>query len=238
MKFTSKSSIGLIRKQNEDSFCINEDINLIAVADGMGGHRAGEVASSMAVKSFEDYLLEHRGALTDNPQDTMQKAMQEANRIIYETARKNSSQKGMGTTLTAAVFKGSNLFLAHVGDSRAYLIHNDNIKQITQDHSLVNEMVKNGSLTEEEASHHPQKNILTRALGTSPNVIIDLMQIKIKEEDLVILCSDGLTNLVSCDEIREFSRQESDMDRFVEILVDKAIERGGFDNVTVVVCRV
>lgn len=238
MKFSSRSSIGLIRKQNEDSFCINKDLNLIAVADGMGGHRAGEVASSMAVKAFEDYLLENRNLLADDSQDIMQKAVQAANRVIYEAAGSNSSQKGMGTTLTAAVLDGSNLLLAHVGDSRAYLIHNDKIKQITQDHSLVNEMVKNGSLTEEEANRHPQKNILTRALGTSPEVEIDLLKIKIKENDLIILCSDGLTNLVSREEIMAFAAQENDLDRLVESLVDKAIERGGFDNVTVVVCRV
>lgn len=238
MKYSSRSSIGLIRKQNEDSFCINEDLNLIAVADGMGGHQAGEVASSMAVKAFEGYLLEHREAFDVNPQDTMLTAMQEANRIIYETARDNRSQNGMGTTLTVVVLDGGNLFLAHIGDSRAYLIQNQNIRQITQDHSLVNEMVKNGSLTEEQASRHPQKNILTRALGTSPEVITDLAQIKIKKHDLIILCSDGLTNLVNREEILEFAGQENDLDRFAEILVDKAIERGGFDNVTVVVCEV
>lgn len=238
MRYSSKTSIGLVRKHNEDSYCINEDINLFAVADGMGGHKAGEVASSIAVKTLEEILLQQTDRLAIDASAALEQAILTANKNIYETAKENDQQKGMGTTITAALVTGKYLYLAHVGDSRAFLIHKRSIKQVTQDHSLVNELIRNGDITEEQASHHPQKNVLTRALGTSPKVVIDFYQEKVAKGDTLILCSDGLSNLVDRDEIMEIVWAAGDIDTSAELLVDKAIDRGGFDNITVVICQV
>lgn len=235
MKVSTKTNIGLVRKHNEDSYCYNKEIDLLAVADGMGGHKAGEVASSMAVNILTDQLLKQKEQLQTNPETVLIQAVKEANSQIYLTANANKDQNGMGTTITAAILDKNTFFLAHVGDSRAYLVHKNEIKQLTQDHSLVNEMVKNGNLTEEEANQHPQKNILTRALGTSEEVLVDFYQAQVIKGDTLLLCTDGLSNLISREEMIVLVANAGNLDQIADALVDKAIERGGHDNITVVI---
>lgn len=233
------SDVGLKRQNNQDyMFASTEkDFPLFIIADGMGGHNAGEVASSMAVKTILDKF---RGNLEKlNNEKTIKllikEAIQEANDNIYLKSFERQELNGMGTTITMAYVYDTKIFIGHVGDSRAYVVKNRELSQITEDHSLVNELVKNGSITPAEAINHPQRNMITRAVGTSYKINLDLYIINYEDKDKLVLCSDGLTNMVDDNTILEvINSNEVDMYKVCNDLVSLAKNNGGRDNITVV----
>lgn len=228
------TDIGNVRKLNEDYVGYHEDNQkkVYIVADGMGGHNAGEVASKMAVDSAIEYI--NSTDSIENLERVLSEAIQFSNKNIYEFSKTKSSLNGMGTTITACLIKDSKMVVANVGDSRCYVIDNKGIHQVTKDHSLVQQLVDNGSITIEEAAVHPNKNIITRALGTAPVVDIDIYTIDLKEIDRVILCTDGLSNSLTDLEIYEVVIETSNSDA-CDRLVNLSKERGGRDNITVII---
>jgi protein phosphatase len=228
-----KTDKGLVRKENEDAFCIEKDLGLLAIADGMGGHASGEVASKMAIEILKESLKKEEEPLPGR----LRSVVKLANRTIYEAAQSQSQLNGMGTTLTALQLDGNRLSIAHVGDSRAYLIRGGVIEQITDDHTIVSEQVARGTMTREEAARSDMRNILSRALGIGPEVDVDVEELVVSEGDHIVLCSDGLSELVSEDEIlleiESSSRPEIVCDEFVDL----ANQRGGEDNITVIVAH-
>lgn len=231
---------GQERQRNEDNFfaASTSETALLVVADGMGGHQAGDVASSLAVQAAERYwagLEAGALALPGKARLVLEQFMREANDLIYREAAKSSKQRGMGTTLTAALLCGPRLTIGHIGDSRAYLVREGRITLLTRDHSLVEELVDSGQVSPEEARSHPQRHILTRALGTDPQPLIDFMEWDLPPGSLILLCTDGLTGLLNDEEILAACAVHKDARRLVEALVALANERGGIDNITVVV---
>lgn len=237
MRWAQVTDPGLVRKVNEDSLYIAPEIGLLAVADGMGGHQAGEIASGMAIHTLERELphMLRKGA---SPEKALVDSVKLANISIYELSMQNQELKGMGTTITACLKQISNLFVAHVGDSRAYLVRNGNISQLTQDHSLVQELLRNGGINEEQALHHPQRNVLTRALGTEKSVQVDLYHIKISPGDLLLLCTDGLTRYLSQGELLSVINNAPDINTAVRFLLGKALQSGGADNITIILAEI
>ncbi|MBQ9141224.1 MAG: Stp1/IreP family PP2C-type Ser/Thr phosphatase [Lachnospiraceae bacterium] len=204
--------------------------NLFLVADGMGGHKAGDYASRYAVEIISGMV----GRTAEkNPADILKTAIEAANEHIYSKAKEDVSLEGMGTTLVAATCLGKHLQVADVGDSRLYLV-GDEIRQITQDHSLVAEMVRLGNLDEELAKNHPKKNIITRAIGADEKVEIDFFSVELKAGEAILMCTDGLTNMLEDEEIRMIIKGQRDIVEKVEALVEEANKRGGMDNITVV----
>lgn len=232
MRWSQATEVGLVRKQNEDSLCVDPELAFFAVADGMGGHLAGEVASRMAIESVVHRLK--AGDRADTVKNLLD-GVRQANSEIYAASKTDGSCRGMGTTLTAAVVRGGELILAHVGDSRAYIIRGDKIHLLTEDHSLVQEMIRHGGITKEEAREHPHRNVLTRALGTDPLVDVDLISFKPEKGDILLICTDGLCGLVEDGEILDLVRASAGPDRAVKGLVDEALKRGGSDNISVIV---
>lgn len=233
MHVNSLTNIGLVRKANEDNLLTDKKRGLFVVADGMGGHEAGELASGIAIKTLDNFLSSE--IITTNKGNSLYQAIQKANELIYHESQINSSCAGMGTTVTATLFIDDKLYVGHIGDSRVYLIRDKSIKLLTRDHSLVGELLRKGELTESEAYRHPHRNILTRALGTEPKVEIDIFEYEIRPGDLFLLCTDGLYNLVKDDEIlSEISKNGTDLKKSVNQLVTIALNRGGVDNITVV----
>jgi protein phosphatase len=201
----------------------------------MGGHKAGEIASKMALDNLTGFLRENPGRLLEDPTRVLSQAFQQANKAIFAYGREHGEQfRGMGTTLTAALLRGNKLYIAHVGDSRAYLVCGTEIRLLTVDHSLVSELVKNGGITAQEAETHPQRNVLTRAIGTYPSVEVDVCVESINRGDLLILCTDGLSNLVNLEEIKQVAGENEPLVERARHFVDRALERGGADNITVV----
>jgi PPM family protein phosphatase len=223
---------GKVRRRNEDSYVL--DPPLFAVADGMGGAQAGEVASRLTAAAFREY--HEADALP--PDERIQSIIQEANRRIYERARADSDASGMGTTVTAALLTGGRVTLGHVGDSRAYRIRDGELEQLTEDHSLVADLMRSGRLTPEEAEAHPQRSVITRALGTDPNVDVDTMAIEAEPGDVFLLCSDGLTTMVGDEDILGILAAAPTLADAAKELVRAANTGGGEDNVTVVLFRV
>jgi len=228
-----KTDTGRQRHANEDSYFARSP--LFAVADGMGGAQAGEVASRIAAGAFE-----RRGQVSaDEPAEgQLEQIAQAANREIHQLAQQDSARAGMGTTLTAALFRDGEVALGHVGDSRAYVLRGGQLKRLTKDHSLVEELRRQGRLTEEEAEEHPQRSIITRALGPEPNVNVDTMTFPARDGDVYLLCSDGLTTMVSDDEIRQILVESRSLRNAVSRLVEAANRGGGRDNITAVAFRV
>lgn len=232
MKWSQATEVGLIRKQNEDSVCVIPELAFFAVADGMGGHLAGEVASRMAIEAIAAQLP---GDGREEPDKRLLRGANKANSNIYEASRKDTSCRGMGTTLTAGVIRKGVLILAHVGDSRAYLIRKGGISQLTEDHSLVQEMIRQGGITREQAREHPHRNVLTRALGTDASVNVDLVRVGLMPGDVVLFCSDGLSGLVDDELILRLVKSAAGPDEAVKNLVNEALRRGGSDNISVIV---
>src|SRR5215218_1772493 len=226
-----KTDTGRQRHANEDSYFARAP--LFAVADGMGGAQAGEVASRIAAGAFE-----HGSAGEGPAEGRLEEIAQEANRQIHKLAQEDSSRAGMGTTLTAALVHGDEVALGHVGDSRAYVLRDGELRRLTKDHSLVEELRRQGRLTEEQAEEHPQRSIITRALGPEPKVNVDTMSFPARDGDVFLLCSDGLTTMVSDEEIREILVGARGLRSAVNRLVDAANRGGGRDNITAVVFRV
>ncbi|SHJ95869.1 Stp1/IreP family PP2C-type Ser/Thr phosphatase [Desulforamulus aeronauticus] len=237
MKWSQITDVGKVRSGNEDSMCACPDIGLFAVADGMGGHKAGEIASSTALNYLEENL---RDALKTNSEVavSLQRIMQEANYRIYRMSSEFAEYKGMGTTVTAGLIIEKDFYLAHIGDSRAYLLRGEAISQLTDDHSLVGEMLRQGGITEEQALNHPQRNILTRAMGTAPTMKFDFYHLQLEPRDRILLCTDGLTNHLRPEEIRLIAESQPELDRCLEVLLETALGRGGLDNIAMVMVEI
>ncbi|MDY0087561.1 MAG: Stp1/IreP family PP2C-type Ser/Thr phosphatase [Coriobacteriia bacterium] len=225
--YAGLTDIGRVRTHNEDSVLLEPP--LFVVADGLGGHEAGEVASSIAVAS----LLDAAPARADSK--ALGRAVREANRAVIMAAREGRGREGMGTTLTAAVVEGLRITVAHVGDSRAYLLHGDVLERVTRDHSMVADMIAQGTLTEEEARVHPNRSVITRALGTDPNMYADIYEIDASPGDRLLLCSDGLTGMLTDEQIAEMLGEYGDPELAARALVDAANDAGGHDNISVVI---
>src|SRR4051794_9163188 len=227
-----KTDTGRQRHANEDSYFARSPV--FAVAGGMGGAQAGEVASRIAASTFE-----RRGQVDpkEPAEGQLEEIAQAANREIHQLAQEDSSRAGMGTTLTAALVRGDEVSLGHVGDSRAYVLRQGQLKRLTKDHSLVEELRRQGRLTEEQAEEHPQRSIITRALGPEPNVNVDTMTFPARDGDIYLLCSDGLTTMVSDDEIRQILVESRTLRSAVNKLVEAANRGGGRDNITAVAFR-
>ena len=224
---TWKTDTGRQRRDNEDSALARAP--LFVIADGMGGAQAGEVASKLAVEAFQGELPE-----TGSTEERLADRAQDANRKIYEMSRTEPGRAGMGTTLTAVFIDDTELAVAHVGDSRAYLFRHGELGRLTEDHTLVEALVRSGKLTEEEAAEHPQRSIITRALGVDPEVKVDTRSYAGRAGDVVLMCSDGLTSMISEDEIVSVLDSEPDLDRAAERLIAAANDAGGRDNITVI----
>jgi PPM family protein phosphatase len=225
-----KTDTGRQRRDNEDNAFVRAP--LFVVADGMGGAQAGEVASALAVQEFQ-HELPDEGSV----EERLSTRIREANRRIYDRSRREHEHAGMGTTLTAVYVDDNDLAVAHVGDSRAYIFRDGTLTRLTQDHSLVEELVRQGKLTEEQAAEHPQRSIITRALGIELDVEVDTWTYPARAGDVVLLCSDGLTSMIDEERIAEILSGEPSLDRAGEQLISAANEAGGRDNITVVLFR-
>ncbi len=229
MKVYAITDIGRMRPINEDSYYApREGERFCAVADGMGGHNAGEVASAMAIQVFSEEMRK-TGDITAGALHT---AVARANEAVYRKALENAGMSGMGTTFSALAEQGETAYLAHVGDSRIYLVRRGAILQLTTDHTLVEEMVQKGLITPREARVHPKRNIITRALGTEESVQIDIVQMGTRPGDAFFLCSDGMTNYVDEREILRTAMSEREWPEKLKHLVSIALENGGADNIT------
>ncbi len=226
------SDIGNIREQNEDSYGVIEETkyNLFLICDGMGGANAGDVASHLAKEAIMETV--RKNLLSEKPEMTLKKAFYCANEVIFEKAEEDSEKKGMGTTVTCALSYENSLYVAHVGDSVLFQIRNGNIFKLTKDHSYVQELVDLGKIDENEAKHHPNKNIITRAVGTARGLKIDQFKLKIEKDDIYLLCTDGLTDYLSDEEILEQILSHDNHKETLESLARIAKERGGKDNIT------
>ncbi|MFZ5352628.1 MAG: Stp1/IreP family PP2C-type Ser/Thr phosphatase [Bacillota bacterium] len=254
MRSAGKTDVGLVRKINEDSFlCVNlskqskisvEDVYLFMVADGMGGANAGEVASSMAIEEIASYISRNIASAMQSAdrknsiQSMIRDAIAYTNDKIYKKSVLESNCFGMGTTLSLVLAVAENIYIGHIGDSRIYLIRDNSITRLTDDHSLVAELVKNGTIKPEDAQNHPQKNIITRALGTEYNIEADEKNICIKDGDYLVLCTDGLTNLLEDEEIMNIVIEEDETAAACDKLIKSAITKGGNDNITVVIIQI
>ena len=231
-----KTDIGRRRSVNQDSvYCCDTPIgplpNLYIVADGMGGHAAGDFASQYAIKLVREMVEE---STIENPVSLLKRAMLYASNEVYKAAEKDKDKNGMGTTMVAAVISNGKLFVGNIGDSRLYII-NDNIRQITMDHSLVEELIRNGQLDRKKGRNHPEKNIITRAMGSRDEAMPDFFEVDVKSGDRILLCSDGLSNMVADDEIRDIVSETDDINKAVDELISRANYYGGNDNVSALV---
>ncbi|HML38445.1 MAG TPA: Stp1/IreP family PP2C-type Ser/Thr phosphatase [Bacillota bacterium] len=236
-----KTDRGRKRGRNEDSLFVMPRENIYIVADGVGGQNSGELASSMAVKTIAEYIkekplqnVEDEEALKDYFLD----CMKHANQIIYRTARLSRENAGMATTAVVLYLAGGNAYIINVGDSRAYICRDGRISQITEDHTYVNELVKGGSITKEEAVLHPQKNMITRALGAEEKILPDFYRLKTLKDDILILCTDGLYGEVSEEEICGMAAASNSMNALSKNLVQRANRNGGNDNITVICLKI
>jgi protein phosphatase len=226
--YAAKTDTGRKRRRNEDAFVLAPP--LFAVADGMGGAQAGEIASKLAAAALEDT---DAGRLTGP--EKVASLIQEANRRVHERSSVDPATSGMGTTMTVALVEDGGVVIGHVGDSRAYLVRGREIEQITEDHSLVNELLKTGKLSPEEAETHPQRSVITRAVGTDPDVDVDSFVVETQDGDVFLICSDGLTDMVDDGHILETVEQHrGNLERLTKQLVSEANRGGGEDNITVV----
>ncbi|CAN5725037.1 protein phosphatase 2C domain-containing protein [soil metagenome] len=227
----AETDVGRVREGNEDSYLVDEP--LFVVADGMGGHRAGDVASRTAIDAVERELVGRR----PRPEE-LAAALQDANASILAKARADSSLAGMGTTCTLLYVEDGHAHIAHIGDSRAYLLRADRLEQLTEDHTLVERMVREGRISREDAEHHPQRNVITRALGLDESIDVDLMALDLQAGDRFLLCSDGLPSMLDEGRIREVLAEADDLRTAAEELVELANDAGGEDNITVVLVEI
>lgn len=238
MEIFAKTHIGMVRKNNEDFFAYDEDLNFFVVADGIGGHNAGEVASELACSIILENFRRHYKTYSHKLPLLLSKSIDKANKAVYMKSLENENFKGMGTTITLGILSEGIVYIAHVGDSRMYLIRGSEIKQVTVDHTLVNKLLDNGSISQEEAKNHPNKNIITKAVGYDEKLVIDIFELETIDEDTLLLCSDGLTDAVSDDEILKIVNANSNYDLVCENLISKANESGGPDNITVMLIKI
>ena len=239
MQVFAKSDIGRERKTNEDFYYVSkpeDKIRLFILADGMGGYNAGEVASRMAVESAKDYIHKHFAKNKDSKEKLealLKDAVEYANSVVYKKAQSKENLRGMGTTLDVCLIYNSRLYIGHIGDSRVYRIRKEFMRKITRDDSYVQTLIEDGKITKEEAFRHPKKNMLTKALGCTPEVEPEIYTKTCIKNDIILMTSDGLTNMVKEDEI--FKIIKEDIENSDVNLIKKANENGGLDNITVVV---
>jgi len=235
------TDIGRKRKTNQDSICVEKNQGFFAVADGMGGHNGGDIASELSVKIMSSYIHDHSSL---EPEALMLNTIKEINLAIHQMASEKPELKGMGTTISAIQFRGPQLIIGNVGDSRVYMINNHHIFQLTRDHSFVQEKLNMGIYGREDALHDPQKNILIRSVGFEENVQVDIFQYRICKNDIFLICSDGLHGKVSDEEILKIindnlpnpaSCQLSDVEKTVRELIHLANDKGGQDNISAIV---
>lgn len=232
-----KTDIGKIREHNEDYLIVDKTISLFIIGDGMGGRQGGEVASEVGVKTICSFIRDSVRANNDNIPSIIHQAFHVANRIIYTKAFQEPDLNGMGTTIVLALCHNDKIYIAHVGDSRAYLIQNEKIKQLTQDHSITGELLKAGKITEEEANKHHLRNFLTKALGTKEIVKPDIISISLQEGDLILLCTDGLTDMLKNKEIKDIILNSNNPQKTCEKLIFTANKNGGKDNTTIILIK-
>lgn len=243
MKVYAMTDTGKVRKENQDAFSfeLNEKKNRVVavVCDGMGGARAGSLASSLAVESFMSRLLPvlNSPKRISNPKNTLEEAVEFTNTTVYRRSISDDSARGMGTTLVALLRDGGKSYIANVGDSRAYHISGGPPVRITRDHSLVEELVMSGQITAEEAQTHPRKNLITRAVGVDVAVECDIFVLSPKKGDFILLCSDGLSNMVRADEMPKIFGMEQEPEFICKALLELALERGATDNVSAAVVK-
>lgn len=232
-----RSDRGMVRASNEDSYIANGKSGIFLVADGMGGHAAGEIASQITASTVEKILAE--GAPGSDMEDLLKFAVEKANTNVYETQKLKPECRGMGSTLTVLAVSNSHYYVAQVGDSRAYLMRDGMLSQLTQDHSLVWPLFKSGIISKDDISRHPQKNLITRSIGTQPQVEVDSQAAKLLEGDVFLLCSDGLTDVLTDGEISDLltSRNRTPQE-LSSLLVDAANAGGGPDNITAIVISI
>jgi len=240
----AKTDVGRKRQGNEDSFCVAPRLGLYVVADGMGGHAAGEVASRLAVETIREWLEKYLGgadvAIAGQPTDTCSReanillnSIQQANQVIFDTAQGRREYRGMGTTLVSVLAVNDSVALAHVGDSRIYQIRDDQIIQLSHDHSVVQQQVDRGILSPDEAHESQYRHLITRALGLKESVEVDLVEHPVLPGDILLLCTDGLSDLLEDEEILAIVREHSDdLEKACQALVDRANYKGGDDNIT------
>jgi PPM family protein phosphatase len=239
LQIVGLTDLGRERSRNEDSFLalVGPHLSILAVADGMGGHVAGEVASKLAISVLERYwaeLNQSEPIPEKHFAGIVQNLVLEANRLIYSEAATEPARLGMGTTLTVGLLGDSRLVIGHVGDSRAYLVLDNRLELLTEDHSLLEQMIQAGSVSPAEVDGHPQRHIITRALGTAPEVEVDLVEKELPDNAALLFCTDGLTSLVRDDEILAIILEQEAPERAAAALIDLANARGGLDNITVV----
>lgn len=241
MEAFAKSDIGKARQMNQDYFYIpenNDKLQVCILADGMGGYKGGEIASKLATTSALNYLQSNFDKTLLEKEELLKlikNAMEYANMIVYEKSKEDQELEGMGTTLEICLIYNNRAYIGHIGDSRVYRIRDQIIRKLTTDHSYVQKLVKDGTISDEEAKHHPKKNMLMKALGCTPFVEPDVMVKGFVKNDILLICSDGLTNMVEDEEI--FNIIKEDYQIAVEKLIDKANENGGLDNVTAIVIK-
>lgn len=229
------SDRGLVRQANEDSYIANPSQGLFVICDGMGGHRAGGVASHLVVEVFKNLITSMDGS---RPRDILGQCVAEANRLILARGMENPEWHGMGTTVTAALLQDKHLTVANVGDSALFLVRGDTIRKITRDHTLAEEMVKDGLLKPEEIRSSHFNHILTRALGVEEEVEIDYFEEDLQSGDCMLLCSDGLSDLLTETDLADIMRQHPDLSEATRAMLKLALDRGGYDNITVILVRI
>lgn len=242
IKAYAKSDKGKVREMNQDYFYISnslDEIQLFILADGMGGYNGGEIASKLAVETAKNYI-ENNFRDIDKDRDSiiqlLGSSIEYANMVIYEKSKENSELQGMGTTIEICLIYNNKVYIGHVGDSRIYRIRKEFLRKLTQDHSYVQKLVKEGTITKEEAAHHPQKNMLMKALGCNAFVEPDVMVKGFLKDDILIMCSDGLTNMVEQETIYKIASQKN-IEQASKDLVELANNNGGYDNITVIIIK-
>lgn len=238
MIMSAGSHRGKVRRCNEDSYYISEgNFQYIVVADGMGGHKGGQTASKTAIENIRMYLSDSRVENSDDLRECLEECIDLTNRAVYKKASMDDELAGMGTTLVLFCRLGDIGYVVNVGDSRCYLIRGNEIKQITKDHSVVQELFDNGQIEKSDMKNHPNKNIITRAVGTNYNVKCDIFEFSVQDTDSIILCTDGLSNMIDDSEILDVYLNAPDPDSCVKELINRANDAGGTDNITVAVAR-
>lgn len=240
---------GMVRKKNEDTIGFDSALGLVVLADGMGGHRGGEVASGLTVDSVINTVQQNLPPIEPGQTDPdsgysleslcIQEAVEQANQLVYKMAEENSDHRGMGTTVVVLQFYNNTLSLAHIGDSRCYRIRKEKMEQMTKDHSLLQELIDRGFYTAEEAKNSMNKNLVTRALGIDPVVTVDIQEDIVLKNDIYLLCSDGLTDLVEDEHIcLTINRFSDNLEEAAKQLITKANQNGGKDNISVMLCKI
>ena len=241
MEAFAKSDIGKARDMNQDYYYISskqDEIQIFILADGMGGYKGGEVASCLATKTALSYIQSNFEKTIKEKEEILKlikSSMEYANMVVYEKSKEDKELEGMGTTLEVCLIYNNKAYIGHVGDSRVYRIRKEFIRKLTRDHSYVEKLVKDGTITEEEDMHHPKKNMLTKALGCTAFVDPDVTVKGFMKDDIILMCSDGLTNMVNEDEIYQLIKQDYKV--ATNKLIEKANENGGYDNITAILIK-